>query len=115
MKKILTAILLLTVISPLFSESDLFLLNSEGDMLILEGEYYSAIEKYKAVLEINPDYIHSVKGLADAYYYLGEYEEAYKQVILARKYDKNSIDLLSLEGRILLGKGEIKEAEEIFK
>ena len=36
--------------------SDLFSLNREGDMLILEGEYYSAIEKYKAVLEINPDY-----------------------------------------------------------
>ena len=115
MKKILTAVLFSIIISPLFSESDLFSLNREGDNLILEGEYYSAIEKYKAVLEINPDYIHSVKGLAEAYYYLGEYEEAYKQVILARKYDKNSIDLLSLEGRILLGKGEIEQAEEIFK
>ena len=115
MKKILTAIIFLTAITPVFSETDLFKLNSDGDNYILEGEYYSAIEKYKAVLEINPDYIHSVKGLAEAYYYLGEYDEAYKQVILARKYDKNSIELLSLEGRILLGKGEIDQAEEIFR
>ena len=115
MKKIIAVLVFITIILPVFSETDLFTLNSEGDNYILEGEYYSAIEKYKAVLEINPDYIMSVKGLAEAYYYLGEYEEAYKQVVLARKYDKNSIELLSLEGRILLGKGEIDKAEEIFR
>ena len=114
MKKILTAFIFLTLAASLFSEEDIFTLNSKGDNLLLEGEYYSAIEKYKAVLEINPDFIHSVRGLAEAYYYLGEYEEAYKQVVLARKYDKNNIDLLSLEGRILLGKGDISAAEEIF-
>ena len=115
MKKILIIFIFLIIIVPAFCESDLFSLNSEGDNLILEGEYYSAIEKYKAVLEINPDYIHSVKGLAQAYYYLGEYDEAYKQVVLARKYDKNNIELLSLEGKILLGKGEINKADEIFR
>ena len=114
MNRILTALIFITVLSPLFSENELFTLNSEGDNLLLEGDYYSAIEKYKSVLEINPDYIHSVKGLALSYYYLGEYDEAYRQVVLARKYDKNNIELLSLEGRILLGKGEISKAEEIF-
>ena len=114
MKKILTVFIFLTVLMPLYSADDIFSLNSEGDVYLLEGDYYSAIERYKAVLEINPDFILSVKGLAEAYYFLGEYEEAHKQVVLARKYDKTSIDLLSLEGRILLGKGEIRAAEEIF-
>ncbi len=114
MKNVFLLFLFITTINPVFSEQDIFSLNRDGDNLLMDGDYFSAVEKYKAVLEINPDYLHSVKGLAEAYYYLGEYEEAYKQVLLARKYDKNNIELISMEGRILLGKGEIRKAEELF-
>ena len=121
MKNILLVIIMLfSTRFMLFSQSakvqiDVFTLNNQADMLVADGDYFTAIEKYKSVLEINPNYINSVKGLSEAYYYLGEFEEAYRQIQSARGFDKNNIELLGLEARILLARGKITEAEKIFK
>ncbi len=116
MKKIIIAsVLIVLTISLAYSQDDIFRINNEADMLVLDGDYYKAIEKYKTVLEINPNYINSVKGLAEAYFYLGEFDEAYNQIKSARVFDKNNTELHGLEARILLAMGKIAEAEKIFR
>ena len=107
-------LLLLFIVYPLFADN-IFDLNNEADLMVFEGDYFGAIEKYKTVLEINPNFINSVKGLAEAYFFLGEYDEAYKQVQSARVFDKNNTELLGLEARILLAVGKLAEAEKIFE
>ncbi|MDX9801137.1 MAG: tetratricopeptide repeat protein [Spirochaetia bacterium] len=114
-KSVFLTIILFAIIHTVYSENDVFTLNREADILVLDGDYYKAIEKYKTVLEINPDYINSVKGLADAYFYLGEFAEAYKQIKSARIFDKNNAELQGMEARVLLAMGRITEAEKIFK
>jgi len=64
---------------------------------------------------INPSYVNSIKGLAEAYFYLGEYTEAYNQIKTALTFDKNNIELLSLQAHILIALGNISEAEKIVK
>ena len=54
MKNVFLLFLFITTINPVFSEQDIFSLNRDGDNLLMEGDYFSAVEKYKAVLEINP-------------------------------------------------------------
>ncbi|MCP5514364.1 MAG: tetratricopeptide repeat protein [Spirochaetales bacterium] len=114
-KTVFLIAIIFVLLQPVYSQNDVFTLNREADMLVLDGDYYKAIEKYKTVLEINPDYINSVKGLAEAYFYLGEFAEAHKQIKSARIFDKNNTELQGMEARILLAMGKIAESEKIFK
>ncbi len=116
MKKILFSLLSILILNQFaYTKDDIFKMNNDADIMVLDSDYYAAIEKYKTILEINPSYINSIKGLAEAYFYLGEYDEAYKQSKAALVLDKNNIEIMGLEARILLALGNIPEAEKIFK
>ncbi|MCL2791940.1 MAG: tetratricopeptide repeat protein [Spirochaetaceae bacterium] len=90
-------------------------MNNDADMMVLDGNYFAAIEKYKTVLSINPNFVNAIRGLAQAYFYLGEYAEAHNQITSALRFDRNSIDLMSLQAHILLALGNVSEAERIFR
>ncbi|MBN2441450.1 MAG: tetratricopeptide repeat protein [Spirochaetales bacterium] len=79
------------------------------------GEYYKAIELYKASLALNQDYASPMKGLAECFYYLDEYEEALSYVQKSKKYDKTNLDLYNLEGMIQIGRGEFDLARSEFE
>lgn len=116
MKKNIVFLILITLLTlPLYSQSDVFRMNEEANMLLLEGSYYKAIEEYRAVLEINPNDVNSIKGLAEAFYYLGELDEAYTQIKKAIIYDKTNITLLGIDAKILIAMGQIEEAKKIFE
>ena len=116
MKKILFPLFFILITSQFsHTQNNIFKMNNDADMMVLDGDYYAAIEKYKTILEINPSYINSIKGLAEAYFYLGEYDEAYNQIKTALTFDKNNIELMSLQAHILLALGNISEAEKIFR
>ena len=87
---------------------------SRGQEAQAKEEYYRAIEIYQTALEINPAYLSPLKGLAESYFALGEYEEALRFVGEARKYARKDVELKNWEGRILLGLGRFEEAEERF-
>ena len=79
-----------------------------------DGDYYSAIEHYKAALAINPNYVDPVSGLAESFFFLGEYAEALKYVRRAQPLDRTNFALLTLEGRILVGLGDFENASFLF-
>ena len=79
------------------------------------GEYYRAIELFQTALSINPAYLAPLRGLAESYFALGEYQEALRFSQEARRYAREDGELKNLEGRILLGLGRFDEAEERFR
>ena len=86
----------------------------EGEEFRMMGDYYRAVESYKTALQINPSYLGPLKGLAGSYFGLGEYQEALHWVSEALRYDRENIDLINLQGRILLGLGDFAEARKYF-
>jgi tetratricopeptide (TPR) repeat protein len=85
-----------------------------GEIAQEQENYYLAVEKYKASLEINPYYINSMKGLAECFFYLNEYQESLKYITLGKKYNKNDLELLTLEGRVWIVLGDLNKAMDLF-
>ncbi len=76
--------------------------------------YYQAIEQFKASLDANSSYLAPMRGLAECFFSLEEYDEALRWVEQAKKYGRGDTDLLVLEGRILIGRGDLKTARARF-
>jgi tetratricopeptide (TPR) repeat protein len=76
--------------------------------------YYDAAEHFKSALETNPNYSDALLGLAKAYFYLGEYQEALNQLNL---YDRitRSVEAQTLKGRSYAALGQKNEAQTIFE
>lgn len=89
-------------------------LYNTGRQLQKNGNVHGAIEKYRASLSLNADYVEPMQGLAECFYLIGEYEEALRYVRLASKYDRNNNAIYTLEGRIRIGLGEIEYARTLF-
>ncbi|MBN1797447.1 MAG: tetratricopeptide repeat protein [Spirochaetales bacterium] len=79
-----------------------------------QENYYLAVEKYKASLDINPYYINAMKGLAECFFYLNEYQESLRFIALGKKYNKNDLELLALEGRVWIVLGDLNKAMGLF-
>ncbi len=88
---------------------------NQGSTAQAEERYFDAIELYKASLEKNPAYIKPLLGLGECYFALGEYEEALIYIEKAEKMRKGDPEVLNLKGRVLIGLGRFKEAEETFR
>jgi tetratricopeptide (TPR) repeat protein len=73
-----------------------------------------AVEKYKEALSINPAYLEPMVGLAESFLQMEEYDEASRYISMARTYDRNDPDLAVLEGRILIGQGNVPAARALF-
>ncbi|HUI69859.1 MAG TPA: tetratricopeptide repeat protein, partial [Spirochaetia bacterium] len=77
-------------------------------------DYELAVEKFKEALVANPAYVEPMVGLAQSFLTMGEYDEAYKYVAMARVNDRNNRDLAVLEGRIKIGQGDTATARSLF-
>jgi len=86
----------------------------EGQKALATGKLDTAIENFKASLRLNPHYYRPMEGLARCFFLMGQYEEALNYVKKAEKYNSGSIELLTLEGEIRIGLGELDRAREIF-
>jgi tetratricopeptide (TPR) repeat protein len=89
-------------------------LYEQGKAAAADENYYLAIEKYKAALVQNPHYLDPIKGLAECFFFLDEYDEALRWVTLGKTYDKNDFSLLTLEGRTNIVLGNLDKARELF-
>jgi tetratricopeptide (TPR) repeat protein len=79
-----------------------------------DENYYLAIEKFKASLTLNPHYLDPIKGLAECFFFLDEYDESLRWVALGKKYNKTDLTLPTLEGRINIILGRLDRARDLF-
>jgi tetratricopeptide (TPR) repeat protein len=79
-----------------------------------DENYYLAVEKYKAALDVNPYYLEAMKGLAQCFFFLNEYQESLRYITMGRKYNKNDAELLALEGRVWIVLGDLNKAQAQF-
>ncbi len=77
-------------------------------------DYALAVEKYKEALALNPAYLEPMRGLAESYLALEEYDEAERYAAMALTFDPGSADLQVLEGRIRIGQGRVADARALF-
>ena len=86
-----------------------------GQSAFQRDDYWGAIEAYRNALGSNPKYFDALQGLGEAFFALGEYDEASKQVQAALKYGQLDTSVNLLYGRILLGQMKYEEALAQFQ
>ncbi len=115
MKRFLIVILLFIASMQIHAQSrGAVELYSDGNYQESAGNYYKAIELYKTSLSRNNNYIEPVIGLARAYYFLNEYEEALLYIEKAERLDKNNTEVMNLKARLFLSTGDFNNAEILF-
>lgn len=77
--------------------------------------WLSAVESYRAALKENPAYLEPLVGLARCFFSLEEYDESLAYLREAQRLDKSSLELVVLEGRILLALGQLEGARSLFE
>jgi tetratricopeptide (TPR) repeat protein len=87
----------------------------QGQAAFQREDYWSAIDDYRDALKGNPKYFEAFQGLAEAFFAIGEYDEASKQVAAALKLGPLSSTVNVLNGRILLGQMKNEEALAQFQ
>lgn len=90
-------------------------LYQEGENVLKGGDYFRAIELFDQSLKLNPDYKAPLKMTALAYLKLGEIDEAAAYIERAKPFARNDIDLIVLEARIEIIKGNFDAAEELIQ
>ncbi len=108
-------ILIFSISSFVFAAEDPLELYDEGNQALQLREYYRSLELFKQALGVNPSYVDARKGMAEAYFLLGEYSEALRHAVEALKGANGRVDLLTLIGRIYLGMNSLGEAERYFQ
>ena len=86
----------------------------QGVTAQMSDDFFRAIELYKTSLNINPNYLKPLVGLARCFYYVEQYDEALNHIITARVYDRNNSELKILEADIRISLGELDEASELL-
>lgn len=86
-----------------------------GQAAFQRDDYWGAVDAYRTALAANPRYFDALQGLAEAFFALGEYDEASKQVQAALKLGPLSATVNVLHGRILLGQTKYEEALAQFQ
>ncbi len=90
-------------------------LYQQGQVAQTSEDYYGAIESYLEALKHNPSYLEPLVGLAQSYYSLDEYDVALKYVQQASRYSGSNSQVMNLQGRILVGLGQIDKARAIYQ
>ena len=82
----------------------------------LQGGYYrTAIKKFLALKELDPEYHSLYLPLAQAYEREEELEKSFKTIMLGIKQDEFNKELYHFGGRIAVKLGKEQEAEELFR
>ena len=76
---------------------------------------YAAAEYFRYAIGKNPQYFEPHYGLARLLFFMERYEEALASVETAEKLNKESVDLMTLKGRIFVGLGRFDDARALFQ
>ena len=114
MKRLLAALVLVLSASGGFAQAALDAFH-QGQAAFQRDDYWSAVDAYRNALKANPRYLEALQGLAEAFFALGEYDEASKQVTAALKLGPLNATVNVLYGRILLGQMKYEEALAQFQ
>lgn len=89
-------------------------LAAEAAEALERGRYYEAVERYREALDVNPNYLDAIAGLAEAYYWLEEYDQAQAFVDRSLQLARTDSRVINLAGRIAIGRGDLAAAEDAF-
>ena len=87
---------------------------NEAYAMQAQGDYYSAIEQYQMILKDNKSYNLIYERLAECFYALEEYDQAYDFVLKAQSYKQSDAKIEALKGFILMGLNKMQEARVLF-
>lgn len=85
-----------------------------GQEALAGDDYYAAIEAFGSALQINPQDLSSTVGMAESYYWLGEYDQARALASRALSLSRRDPEVLTLNGRISVGSGDLDAARDYF-
>ena len=111
---LLAVVLCVTVVLPLAAQDSPVSLYRQAQQALAQGEPFRAVELFTAALEQNPAYADALRGIAEAYYELGEYDQALEH---AERYLRTASDLSrarNLLARVHIGLGNLDRAEELY-
>ncbi|AEJ61275.1 Tetratricopeptide TPR_2 repeat-containing protein [Spirochaeta thermophila DSM 6578] len=108
-------LLFMLIVSPLGGEETSLQLFRQGEEARIQEDYHRAIELYQQAIQKNPAFVQAYKGLAEAYFSLGQYEVALAGAEKAKSLDPRSTDSHLLYARCLLALGRLEEAERIYR
>jgi tetratricopeptide (TPR) repeat protein len=89
-------------------------LYQQAQQALAQGEPFRAVELFTAALERNPSYADALRGIAEAYYELGEYDQSFDY---AERYLQTASDIArarNLLARVHIGLGNLDRAEELY-
>ncbi len=109
-----SAILLFLFLFPLGAEAPQVEAYRRARNLQENRKYYQAVEAYTELVRRYPVYADPVIGLAESFFFLGEYQDALHYIQDAIRLRRGSTSLHVLHGRILVGLGRFDEARKIF-
>lgn len=87
----------------------------QGRDAMFNEDWYAATEAFLECLRRNAAHTEATRSLAEAYYELGEYDEAWTWVRKARALARMSSETANLEASILIAMGRLNEAEASLK
>ncbi|MCK4516921.1 MAG: tetratricopeptide repeat protein, partial [Spirochaetaceae bacterium] len=90
-------------------------LRATGAEALADDDYYAAIEAFGAAIQVNPQDLRSLVGMAESYYWLGEYDQAQRFASRALSLSRRDPEVLTLSGRISIGLGDLEAARDYFR
>ena len=113
MRPILSLIFLIGFSYTLHSQTSAREYVTLGSQAMDAQDYYQAIEAYRSALRMNEKYADALLGLAQAYFFTGEYEETLDQLNLYDRLAK-SVQAQILRGRALAALTRRNEAQQVL-
>jgi tetratricopeptide (TPR) repeat protein len=86
-----------------------------GEEALRNQQYHEAVELFSRAAEANPNYADAHRGLAEAFYWLEEYDQALVHIEEANRLARRNTRVLNLLGRIAIGLGDLDRAESAFR
>ena len=111
----MTAAMLALALVPVAAQETALRLEATGRSALDAGDYSAAVEAFRSALSLNPSYLRAHHGMAEAYYWLGEYDQATRSVDAALRLSASDPEVLSLSGRIAIGRGDLAAATGAFE
>jgi tetratricopeptide (TPR) repeat protein len=103
------------IVAVVVSAQDIGELRADAQAALASGQYYRAVELWGRALEINANDLASNVGIAEAYFWLGEYDQAQLYAERSRMLSRRDPAILTLNGRIAIGLGDLALAREHFE
>ena len=87
----------------------------KGNDSLLRENYLQALEDFRSALKLNPNYLDAHEGLVQAFFSLGEFDEAGRAIGEAVRLGSGQTRIKVLQGRVLLGQGQLEEGLKLFQ